>query len=155
MENLLKELKEITESVPVKLEKEKRERLEKERELDFVMIHEITEKLISKLKETANRGERKYTVLEASVFGNYSKRDLRYHHYDYGKCWDRFGEIYSKASDYHLCHDKEFLKKVIEQSQGVFKAVYKYCNDLKLNPIVRQFEDGVGDDGGFGIYIEW
>ena len=155
MENLLDELKASATSAPVRLEKEKRERLEKERELDFVMIHEITEKLISKLKETANRGERKYTVLEASVFGNYSKRDLRYHHYDYGKCWDNFGEVKNGSSNYNLCRDKEFLKKVIEQSQGVFKAVYKYCNDLKLNPIVRPFDDGVGDDGGFGIYIEW
>lgn len=155
MENLLEELKQTADSAPVKIEKERRERLEKERELDFFMAKEITDTLIKNLKEAANYGKRKYTVLEASTHGDYSKRNLRYHHYDYGKCWDEFGEVRSGSSSYQKCREKEFLKKVIEQSQGVFKIVYQYCQELKLNPIVRPFDDGVGDDGGFGIYIEW
>jgi hypothetical protein len=155
MENYLETLKQTAESAEVVNERKYSELKEEETRKDNEMIAEITGSLKTKLMQEAQKGNRKFTVVEASIHGNYMKRDSGAF-YDYGKCWNTYEVQHGTWSDFYTArNDKKTIERVIAISKGVFKAVYEYCQKEGLNPSVRYFDDGVGQTWGYGIYINW
>jgi len=153
MENFLETLKTTAESAESQKENAYLERKKYEAKRDSEMILEITESLKTKLMQEAKNGNRQYTVLEASMHGDYSNRKVAF--YDYGKCFANSLTMYDWETFYNLRNDEKTIQKIIAKSKGVFKAVYEYCQKEGLNPIVKFFDDGVGQTYGYGIYINW
>lgn len=155
MKTYLDELKQTADSAEVQKEKKYRELIEDEARKDNEMILEITQSLKSNLMQEAKKGNRSFTVLEASIHGSYMKRDAGAF-YDYGKCWNTYEVQHGTWSDFYTArNDNKTIERVISISKGVFKVVYEYCKKEGLNPVVRYFDDGVGQTWGYGIYINW
>ena len=113
------------------------------------MFFKITDGLETKLIELAKKGKRECEVYEF-IHGS-SGVDLNFDNL-YGK------GVPSTKNLYCLIKDKDItIEEVIANAlpNGLFKRVYDFCISNNLTPIVRYWDDGVGMNEGFGIYLKW
>lgn len=140
----LNELKKISDDKVVQDKQREIEDKKKRKQKFDHDYHFMVDNLEHRLRESARKGERRFSVGIFSIFG--------------GGDFANITEELSKRIKPNLSvafGDTITNSDIVFNMRGNFKRVFDYCRVQGLDPNVKYWTDGGGEDEGFEIIIEW